>query len=85
MMKYATSSMFSALFVCFSPYLGVGGGGTKGAGAHNLPMQFSGLGNSQMELSKTDFFGTLTIQNDQISYVKHILAPLYVFFTLFGC
>ena len=37
-----------------------------------------------MELSETDFFDTLTIQNDQISYVKHVLAPLYVFFTLFG-
>ena len=38
-----------------------------------------------MEISKTDFFDTLTIQKDQISYVKHVLAPLYVFFTLFGC
>ena len=36
-------------------------------------------------ISDTDFFfDTLTIQNDQISYVKHVLAPLYVFFTLFG-
>ena len=34
---------------------------------------------------ETDFFDTLTIQSDQISYVKHVLAPLYVFFTLFGC
>ena len=38
-----------------------------------------------MEISETDLFDTLTIQNDQISYVKHVLAPLYVFFTLFGC
>ena len=36
-------------------------------------------------ISKTDFFDTLTIQNDQISYVKHVSAPLHVFFTLFGC
>ena len=48
-------------------------------------MQFSRLGSSKMEMSKTDFFDTLTIQKDQISYVKHVLAPLYVFFTLFGC
>ena len=48
-------------------------------------MQFSSLGSSKMEISETDFFDTLTIQNDQISYVKHVLAPLYVFFTLFGC
>ena len=32
-----------------------------------------------------DFVDTLTIPNDQISYVKHVLAPLYVFFILFGC
>ena len=74
--------------MCFSPYLGVGGGGRgapKGSRAHNLLMQFSNLGSSKMEISETDFFDTLTIQSDQISYVKHVLAPLYVFFTLFGC
>ena len=55
---------------------GGGGGSTKGSRAHNLLMQFSGLGNSKIEISETDFFDTLTIQNDQISYVKHVLAPL---------
>ena len=59
-----------------------GGGG--GGGLPNLLMQFSSLGNSKMEISETDFFDTLTIQNDQISYVNHVLAPLCVFFTLFG-
>ena len=39
---------------------------------------------SKVGISKTDFFDTLTIQNDQMSYVKHVLAPLYVFLTLFG-
>ena len=63
--------------MCFSPYLGVAGGGcTKGSRAHNLLMQFSGLGSSKMEISETDFFDILTIQNDQIPYVKHVLAPL---------
>ena len=38
-----------------------------------------------MEISETDFFDIMTIQNDQISYVKHVLDPLCVFFTLFGC
>ena len=73
--------------MCFSLYLGVapGGGGTKGSRAHNLLMQFSGLGSSKMEISESDFFDTLTIQNDQISYVKHVLDPLHVFFTQFGC
>ena len=27
----------------------------------------------------------VTTHNDEICYVKHVLAPLYVFFTLFGC
>ena len=72
--------VFFTLFGC-----GGGGGGTKGSRAHNLLMQFSGLGSSKMEISETDFFDTLTIQNDQISYVKHVLDPLRVFFTLFGC
>ena len=71
--------------MCFSPNLGVGGGGTKGSRAHNLLMQFAGLGSSKMEISETDFFYTLTIQNDQISYVKHVLDPVHVFFTLFEC
>ena len=48
-------------------------------------MQFSRLSSSKMEISETDFFDTLTIQNDQISYAKHVLVPFYVFFALFGC
>ena len=31
------------------------------------------------------FFGVVTTHNDEICYVKHVLAPLCVFFTLFGC
>ena len=72
--------------MCFSSYLGVvGGGGLPRGLGHNPLMQFSRLSRSKMEISKTDFFDTLTIQNDQISHVKHVLAPLYAFFTLFGC
>ena len=75
-----------APFMCFSPYLGVGrgGGGLPRGLGHNLLMLFSSLGSSKMEISKTDFFDILTIQTDQISYIKHV-SPLYVFFTLFGC
>ena len=61
------------------------GGGTKESRAHNLLMQASRLSSSKMEISETNFFDTLTIQNHQISYVKHVLDPLHVFFTLFGC
>ena len=30
-------------------------------------------------------FYIVTTYNDEICYVKHVVAPLYVFFTLFGC
>ena len=70
-------------FTLFGCCWGGGGWHPRGLG-HNLLMQFSSLGSSKWEFSETDFSDTLTIQNDQISYVKHVLAPLYVFFTLFG-
>ena len=71
---------FSPLFMCFSPYLGVGGGGLPRGLGHNPLMQLSNLGSSKMKISETDFSDILTIQNDQISYVKHVLAPsLFVF------
>ena len=31
------------------------------------------------------FFDIVTTYNDEICYVKHVLDPLYVFFTPFGC
>ena len=65
----------------FFTLFGWGGGLPRGLG-HILLMQFCSLGNSKME---TDFFDTLTMQNDQISYVKHVLAPLYVSFTVPRC
>ena len=82
-----------APFYVFFTLFGCGGGGGRGGGpkgsraqpGHNLLVQFSRLSSSKMEISGTDFFYTLTILNHQISYVKHVLAPLYVFFTLFGC
>ena len=48
-------------------------------------MQFPTFGSSKMEIFETDFCDILTIHNDQISYFKHVLAPLYVFFSLVGC
>ena len=31
------------------------------------------------------FFDIVTTYNDEICYAKYVLAPFYVFFTLFGC
>ena len=58
--------------------------GGKGLG-HNLLMQFSTFCRSKVEIFRPDFFDILTILDDQIFYVKHVLDPLYLFFTLFGC
>ena len=44
---------------------------------HNLLMQFSTPGSSKMQISETDFFDIVTIHNDQISYVKQVLAPVF--------
>ena len=79
-------AFFSPLLCVFHPIWVLGGWGVLSRGlGRNLLMQFSRLNGSKMEISETDFFDTLTIQNDQISHVKHVLAPFYVFFTLFGC
>ena len=53
---------------------------------HELRKQFSTLFRSKMEIFLFFFFfHILTFHNDEISYVKHVLDPLNVFFTLFGC
>ena len=52
---------------------------------HNLFMLFSTVNSSKKEFFKANFLAVLTIHNDQISYIKHVLDPLYVLFTLFGC
>ena len=67
----------------FFTLFGVGGGLPRGLGHTTCLRSFQA--NSKIEISETDFFHTLTIQNDQISYVKHVLDPVHVFFTLFGC
>ena len=37
-----------------------------------------------MEVFETCFFDIVITQNDHPSYVKHVLGPIYVVFTLFG-
>ena len=52
---------------------------------HKLLKQFSTLYRSKMEIFAKKKIDIVTTHNDEICYVKHVLAPLYVFFTLFGC
>ena len=52
---------------------------------HELPKQFSILYRSKMEIFAKHFFDIVTNYNDQISYVKHVLDPLCVFFKPFAC
>ena len=77
--------VLAPLYVFFTLLLGGGGRGLPRGLGHNLLTQFSSLRSSKMEISETAFPDILTIQNDKISYVQHVLAPLHVFFTLFGC
>ena len=63
----------------------LGGGELPRGLGHDPLVQFSRLGTSETEIFETDFFNALTIPNDQISYVKHVLGPLYMFFTLSSC
>ena len=51
---------------------------------HNLLMQFFTPGSSKIEVFETCFFDIVTTQNDISNYAKHVLGPIYVFFTLFG-
>ena len=51
---------------------------------HKLLQQFSTLYSSKWKIFAEHFFDIVTTYNDEICYVKHVLAPLYVFFTLFG-
>ena len=47
-------------------------------------MHFSTLYNSKMEISETSVIAVLTIHNDQISNVRHVLDPLSMFSPYLG-
>ena len=47
--------------------------------------QFSTLYRSKMENFAKTIFDIVTTYNDEICYVKYVLDPICVFFTLFGC
>ena len=67
-------------FTLFGYQVGGGGGGSKGL-VHNLLMQFFNPDSSKIEVFETCFFDIVTTQNDHPRYVKHVLGPIYLFFT----
>ena len=73
----------------FSPYLGVffwgGGRGCQGGRGTPCPCSFPASAAQKCRLPKLMFFYILTIHNCQISYVRHVLDPIHVLVTLFGC
>ena len=50
---------------------------------HRLLMQFFTLRSSKPEVFETYFFDIVITSNDHPRYVKHVLARIYVVFTLF--
>ena len=52
-------------------------------------MQFFTMGSSNIEVFQTCFYDIMTTQYDHPRYVKHVLAHIYVVYTLFipyfGC
>ena len=52
---------------------------------HKLPQQFSTLYRSKMDNFAKNLFDIVITHNDETSYVKHVLDPVCVFFTLSGC
>ena len=58
-------SMFLAVFMCFSPYLGIGcaggGGGSPKGLVHNVLVHFFSLRSSKIEVSEeADYFDIVT-------------------------
>ena len=72
--------VLAPLYAFFTPFGCFGGGGVPRVLGHNLLMEFSNPRSSKMEFSETEFFYILTIHNDQVSYIKHVVDPLYWFF-----
>ena len=52
-------------------------------GRHKLLMNLLTLDGSKSEVFETYFFDSGTTKNDHQMYVKHVLGPIYVFFTCF--
>ena len=75
-----TPNAFMSAFIC------IGSCGQQARWGTTFVCSFPASATQKWKFPKLIFFFyTLTIQNDQIPYAKHVLAPLDVFFNLFGC
>ena len=66
----------------FSPYLGIGCGGSQGIGTQRAYAVFQPI-LLKIEVSETYFFDIVITENDHPRCVQHVLACIYVVFTLF--
>ena len=74
-----------AVYMCFSPYFGsrLRMGGSHGIGTHPAYAAFQ-PGQLKSRSFRSFLLYMVTTKNDRARYVKHVLANMYVFFTLFG-
>ena len=72
--------VFFTLFGYWAP----GGGGPPKALGHGVLIQFFTLGSSKVDVFETRSFDSVITLYDHPRYVQHVLARIYVFFTLFG-
>ena len=74
-----------AVYMCFSAYFGsrLRMGGSHGIGTHPAYAAFQ-PGQLKSRSFRSFFLYMVTTKNDHARYVKHVLANMYVFFTLFG-
>ena len=71
--------------MCFSPYWGIGHTGGGGARDWYTTSSCCFLPWTTKKSQFSDLvFDTMITQNDHPRYVKHILAHIYAFLTLFG-
>ena len=75
--------VLGCIYVFFTLFGYWGGGGCCPMGwVHNLLMQFCTLDSSKIEVFETYFFDLVITSNDHPTYLKHVLARIYVVFTL---
>ena len=80
--------MLQAVFIFFSPYLGIGSGRGRGGVPRDwyttCVCHFFTLDSTKFEVSEAYSFDILITENDHPTYVWYVVGSIYLFFTLFG-